>query len=46
MFKKFDIFLVVDIGKKSTLLTSNKVLIKENKGRYFVKIFGDKVNIY
>lgn len=35
----------IDIGKKSTNLPGNKVLIKGGHGRYLVEIFGDQVNI-
>lgn len=35
----------VDIGKKSTPVASNKVLIKGDKGRYLVEISGDQVNV-
>jgi hypothetical protein len=35
----------IDIGKKSTNLHGNKVLIKGAHGRYVVEIFGDQVNV-
>jgi hypothetical protein len=35
----------IDIGKKSTNLPGNKVLIKGAHGRYVVEIFGDQVNV-
>ena len=35
----------VDIGKKSTPVASNKVLIKGDEGRYLVEISGDQVNV-
>ena len=35
----------IDIGKKSTNLPGNKVLIKGAHGRYVVEISGDQVNV-
>jgi len=35
----------IDIGKKSTNLSGNKVLIKGAHGRYVVEISGDQVNV-
>ena len=35
----------VEIGKKSTPVASNKVLIKGDEGRYLVEISGDQVNV-
>ena len=35
----------IDIGKKSTNLPGNKVLIKGAHGRYLVEISGDQVNV-
>jgi len=35
----------INIGKKSTNLSGNKVLIKGAHGRYLVEIFGDQVNV-
>ena len=35
----------VDIGKKSTPVASNKVLIKGDEGRYLVEVFENQVNV-
>ena len=35
----------VDIGKKSTPVASNKVLIKGDEGRYLIEVSGDQVNV-
>ena len=35
----------VDIGKKSTPVASNKVLIKGAEGRYLIEVSGDQVNV-
>ena len=35
----------VDIGKKSKLIASNKVLIKGDKGRYLVEVSENQVNV-
>ena len=35
----------VEIGKKSTPVASNKVLIKGDEGRYLVEIFENQVNV-
>ena len=35
----------IDIGKKSTNLAGNKVLIKGTHGRYVVETFSDQVNV-
>lgn len=35
----------IDMGKKSTNLSDNKVLIKGAHGRYVVEISGDQVNV-
>jgi hypothetical protein len=35
----------VDIGKKSTPVASNKVLIKGDEGRYLVEVSGNQVNV-
>ena len=35
----------VDIGKRSTPVASNKVLIKGDEGRYLVEISGDQVYV-
>ena len=35
----------VDIGKKSTLVSSNKVLIKRDEGRYLVEVSENQVNV-
>jgi hypothetical protein len=35
----------IDIGKKSTRISSNKVLIKGAHGRYVVEISGNQVNV-
>jgi hypothetical protein len=35
----------IDIGKKSTPVASNKVLIKGDEGRYLVEVSGNQVNV-
>ena len=35
----------VDIGKKSTPVASNKVLIKGDEGRYLVEVSGDQIKV-
>jgi len=35
----------INIGDKSILLTSNKVLIKASHGRYVVEVFKDQVDV-
>jgi hypothetical protein len=35
----------VNIGKKSTPVASNKVLIKGDEGRYLVEVSGNQVNV-
>ena len=35
----------VDIGKKSTPVSSNKVLIKVDEGRYLVEVSGNQVKV-
>ena len=35
----------VEIGKKSTLVASNKVLIKGDEGRYLVEVSEDQIKV-